>query len=273
MVEPKIILITGASSGIGKATAKRLIKDGLTLYVAARRVEAMKELEDLGATIIEMDITEDDEIVAAISKIDSEHDGVDVLVNNAGIAVYGAIEDVSIEDARKQFEVNMFGMARLTQLVLPAMRKKGSGTIINVSSVAGKTYTPMGAWYHASKHAVEGWSDCLRMEVEALGIDVVIIEPGGIKTEFGDNLSKSLMKRSGNTAYASLAEKIKRMSESFDKDHSSSPDVVANVISKAIKAQKPNTRYHVGYMSSTGLFIRKWLSDRMFDKVIRMQLK
>ncbi|MEM6431987.1 MAG: SDR family NAD(P)-dependent oxidoreductase, partial [Deinococcota bacterium] len=150
----QIALVTGASSGIGKATAKQLLADGLTVYVAARRVEKMDDLKELGAIPLKMDITQDDDIRAVVDTITQQNGGVDVLVNNAGYAIYGAVEDIPIEDARRQFEVNIFGLARLTQLVLPHMRDKRAGKIINISSVGGKIYTLLGAWYHATKHAL-----------------------------------------------------------------------------------------------------------------------
>ena len=182
----KTVLITGASSGIGKDTAKTLIAQGYTVYVAARRLEKMAELETLGAIAIKMDITNDNDIKNVVNRINANHGGVDILINNAGFGMYGAMEDTSIDDARYQFEVNLFGLARLTQLVLPYMRAQRSGTIVNVSSMGGKVYTPLGSWYHATKHALEGWSDCLRLELAAFNINVVVIQPGAIQTEFGD---------------------------------------------------------------------------------------
>jgi short-subunit dehydrogenase len=172
------VLVTGASSGIGKETAKTLLADGYAVYVAARRVDRMSELEQLGATALAMDITNDEDIVAAVKRITAERDGIDVLINNAGFGMYGAMEDTTLDDARYQFEVNLFGLARLTQLALPYMRDRGAGKIVNISSVGGKIYTPLGAWYHATKHALEGWSDSLRLELKPLGIDVIVIEPG-----------------------------------------------------------------------------------------------
>lgn len=172
-----IILVTGASSGIGKATALRLLQQGHTVYVAARRLEAMQELQAHGAISLRMDITQEADIKAVVQRITQEYGGVDVLVNNAGFGMYGSVEETTIEDARYQFEVNLFGMARLTQLLIPSMRARGKGTIINLSSMGGKIYTPLGAWYHATKHAVEGWSDCLRIELQQFGIHVVVIDP------------------------------------------------------------------------------------------------
>lgn len=196
------VLVTGASSGMGKATAMKLLRDGYTVYAVARRVEQMRDLEELGATVVAVDVTKDDELVKLVGSIGG---GVDVLVNNAGFGLYGAVEDTTIDDARYQFEVNLFAMARLTQLVLPGMRARRTGRIVNLSSMGGKVYTPLGAWYHASKHAVEGWSDCLRLELKPFGIDVVVIEPGIVATEFGSVLAGPVLERSGQGAYAELA--------------------------------------------------------------------
>lgn len=273
MKNKKVILVTGASSGIGKATAKQLLEDGHTVYVAARRLEKMKDLEELGATAIKMDITVEEDIQDVVSTIRENHDGVDVLVNNAGYAIYGAVEDTSIDDARRQFEVNIFGLARLTQLILPTMRERKSGKIINVSSMGGKIYTPLGAWYHATKHALEGWSDCLRLELKQFGIDVVIIEPGIIETEFGDVMSGPMMERSGGTAYAGLAKAVsKSAADSYKKGGGSPPSVVADTISKAVASDKPKTRYAVGKLARPMIFLRKYLSDKLFDKAVMSQV-
>lgn len=265
----KVALVTGASSGIGKATAKQLLSDGLIVYVAARRIEKMKDLEALGAIAVKMDVTEESEMVNCVKMIQDQHGGVDILVNNAGYAIYGAMEDTSMEDARRQFEVNIFGLARMTQLVLPYMREKGSGTIINISSMGGKIYTPLGSWYHATKHALEGWSDCLRLELAPFGIDVVIIEPGAIKTEFGEVMIQPMLDRSGEGPYSALAHKMAKATQgTYEKGGASSPEVIAGVISKAVKANKPKTRYVAGKMAKPVMFLRKYLSDRMFDRMI-----
>ncbi|MGL5834338.1 MAG: oxidoreductase [Waterburya sp.] len=265
----KVALVTGASSGIGKAISKQLINDGLIVYVAARRVEKMLDLEELGAIALKMDITQEQDIKEVIEQIEKKHNGVDILVNNAGYALLGAMEDTSIEDARRQFEVNLFGLANLTKLVLPSMRAKKSGKIINISSIGGKIYNPLGSWYHATKHALEGWSDCLRLELAPFNIDVVIIEPGIIQTEFGDVTIPAMMKRSGNSAYSAMAKKIEEMIKSYnDLGNASDPFVIAKVVSQAIKAKKPKTRYVAGKLARPLILMRKLLSDRIFDKII-----
>lgn len=275
MKTKKVILVTGASSGIGKVTALQLIKDGHIVYGAARRITKMKDLEDAGGHSIGMDVLEEDQMQAAIKRIIDEQGRIDVLVNNAGYAIYGSVEDITIDEARRQFEVNIFGLARLTQLVLPHMREKKSGSIINVSSVGGKIFSPLGAWYHATKHALEGWSDCLRIEVNQFGIDVVIIEPGAIKTEFVDVLNQPMLDRSANGPYEELAKAVdKAGNEAYNnKSRHSGPEVVAKTISIAVSAAKPKTRYATGKLSGTLLFMRKWFSDRVFQKVLMSQMK
>jgi len=207
----KIVLVTGASSGIGQATAVLLNKKGYLVYAAARRIEKMKHLEDQGIRTIKMDVTCDDEMVAGVDKIMQEQGRIDILVNNAGYGSYGAIEDVPLAEAHRQFEVNVFGLARLCQLALPHMRKNHYGKIVNISSMGGKLHTPLGGWYHSTKYALEGLSDCLRLEVQEFGVDVIIIEPGIIKSEWGDIAIDAMLNTSGHTAYCPLAQAEARM--------------------------------------------------------------
>lgn len=270
----QVIFITGASSGIGKVTALQLIKDGHIVYGAARRVEQMQDLVDAGGHALKLDVMDNDNIKQVVAQILSEQGKIDVLINNAGYAVYGAIEDTSATDYRRQFDVNLFGVAEVTKAVLPGMRDNNKGRIINVSSVGGKIYSPLGAWYHATKHALEGWSDCLRLELEQFGIDVVIIEPGLIKTEFGDVMNAPLVERSGNGPYAKMTKSVvDAMEASYEKDEASPPSVIAEVISKAVSAAKPKTRYSAGKFATMLLFLRKWTSDRFFDKAVMSQVK
>ena len=272
MKTQKVILITGASSGMGKDAALTLIKEGHIVYGAARRVEKMKELEAAGGHALAMDITKEDQVIAAVNQVIQENGRIDVLVNNAGYAVYGAVEDTDMNDARRQFEVNLFGLARLTQEVLPHMREQHSGKIINITSIGGKIYTPLGAWYHATKHALEGWSDCLRLEVKGFGIDVVIVEPGAIQTEFGDVMMQPMIDRSSKGPYADITNKFTNaISRAFEKGDSSPASVISNVISKAIQSNKPKTRYAKGKYAGPMLFMRRWLSDRAFDRVLMSQ--
>ncbi len=270
----KTALVTGASSGMGKDIAKRLIKDGFQVYVAARNVEKMSDLAGLGARPLRLDVTNEDEIKAAVDTILAEVGGVDVLVNNAGFGLYGPVEEITLDEARYQFEVNLFGAARLTQLLLPSMRAKRAGTIVNITSMGGKIYSVLGAWYHATKHALEGWSDCLRLEVAQFGIRVVIVEPGVIETGFGDAASSNLLKRSEHGPYAKLAKAVANsIANTYGKGTGSPGTVIADVVSEAVKARKPKTRYAAGKYAKMLLGMRRWLSDRAFDGIIMSQTK
>jgi short-subunit dehydrogenase len=266
----KTVLITGASSGIGKATAKELVEKGYTVYTAARRVEKMEDLRDLGCVPLKMDITMEEDIEAVVERIRKEQGGVDILINNAGFGTQGSIEETSIEDARYQFDVNLFGLARLTQLVLPYMRENRFGKIVNISSIGGKIYVPLGGWYHATKHALEGWSDCLRTEVKQFGIDVVIVEPGAIGTEFNDVFVGPMLERSGDGPYKELAHGIASYAREVERrpNGASPPSVIADTIVKALTARRPKTRYAAGKLAKPILFARRWTSDRMFDRLI-----
>jgi NAD(P)-dependent dehydrogenase (short-subunit alcohol dehydrogenase family) len=270
----EVVLVTGASSGIGEATARQLLDDGYTVYAAARRVEKMKPLEDAGASLLEMDVTDDEQMVAGMRRIIDECGRVDVLVNNAGYGSYGAIEDVPLAEARYQFEVNLFGLARLIQLALPYMRAQRSGRIVNVSSMGGKIHEALGGWYHATKYAVEGLSDSLRLELEEFGIDVIVIQPGGIKTDWGDIAADKLLEASRDSAYSRQAELQARLLRYSESDLPlSDPAVVASDISRAVRSRRPRTRYATGYGAKPILFIRKWASDRMMDWVMRSMLR
>ena len=273
MSNPKqVVLITGASSGMGKATAKLLLTEGFTVYATARRVDKMNDLKASGAKVISMDVTDDQSMVDAVNQIIREQGRIDVLFNNAGYGSFGAVEDVSIEEARRQFEVNLFGLGRLTQLVLPHMRNQKSGVIINNSSMGGKIYTPLGAWYHATKHALEGFSDCLRLEVAQFGIKVVVVEPGNIETEWGGIMLDHVKKSSEHSAYRTYVNAFVKLMGNFE-GKGSSPDVIARVVLKAIRAKQPKTRYVAGAMATPFLLMRKLLSDRMFDRLLSGMMK
>ena len=203
----KVILLTGASSGIGYQTTENLAKEGHVVYGAARRIEKMETLKQFGVKPIYLDATDEESIKSAIDTIIGNEGRIDVLINNAGYGSFGAVEDVDISEAKMQFEVNLFGLARLLQLVLPHMRKQKSGRIINVSSMGGRLTTYFGAWYHATKYALEAFSDALRMEVSDFGIDVSLIEPGGIKTDWGIIAANKLANSAKGGAYEKEAMK------------------------------------------------------------------
>lgn len=275
MKTKKVVLITGASSGMGKDAALHLVGERHIVYGAARRIELMNEIVAAGGFALKMDVTEEEQIVSGVNQIMNDQGRIDVLVNNAGYGLYGAVEDISIEEAKRQFEVNIFGLARITKEVLPQMRERKSGTIINISSMGGKMYTPLGAWYHATKHALEGWSDCLRLELKSFNINVVLVEPGAIDTEFGEVMYEPMLKRSGQGHYRDMAQRVARATkEMYEKKGGSSPtSVITNLISKAIRAKRPKTRYVGGKWAKPMMFVRKYFGDRIFDATLMSQFK
>lgn len=262
----KVILITGASSGIGYQTAQKLAEQGHKVYGTARRVEKMSPLEKFGVTPLKLDVTDQVSIDAAIKQVIAESGRIDVLINNAGYGSYGAIEDVAIAEAKQQFEVNLFGLASLTKAVLPYMRKQKSGRIINTSSMGGRLVSYFGAWYHATKYAVEAFSDALRMEVKPFGIDVVLIEPGGIKTNWGFIAADHLERSGKDGAYAAATKKTAAgMRKQYSGSMMSDPKVIANAMSKAVNRRRPRTRYVVGMGAKPLIFMHAILPARAFD--------
>jgi NAD(P)-dependent dehydrogenase (short-subunit alcohol dehydrogenase family) len=266
----KTALVTGASSGIGEATALALAAAGSTVYAAARRVERMEHLKEHGIRPLAMDVTDEESLRSGVDRVVRETGRIDVLVNNAGYGSFGALEDVPMAEARSQFDVNVFGAARLTQLVLPHMRSNRSGTIVNVTSMGGKIHTPLGAWYHATKFALEALSDCLRLELAPFGIDVVVIEPGGIRTEWAGIAAEKVRAVSSVGAYAPQGDAVARVltSERTWK-RSSPPELIGRTIARAVAARRPRTRYAVGYGARPLLAARRLLPDRAYDVLIR----
>ncbi|EIM30191.1 oxidoreductase (plasmid) [Microvirga lotononidis] len=241
-----VALVTGASSGMGKDIARRLITEGYTVYGAARRVERMADLQAAGAMAVALDVTDDASAVAAIDRILREQSRIDVLINAAGYGQYGALEDVPIAEGRRQIETNLIGLARIVQLCLPHMRSRGSGKIVNISSIGGKFALPLGGWYHASKFALEGYSDALRHEVRQFGIDVIVIEPGGIASEWEGIAREEAERHSGHGAYADMVAKLRKMQGR----KAPPPSLVSDLVVRALKARRPAVRYSRGLMSA-----------------------
>lgn len=260
----KVILVTGASAGIGKECSLSLIKRGHVVYGAARRVDQMQDIVAAGGHALQMDITNEKDIIQAIEHILKEQGRIDVLVNNAGYGEYGPIEDVSIDAARRQFDVNIFGLARITKEVIPHMRRAGKGTIINMSSMGGKVYAPYFGWYQASKHALEGWSDCLRLELNPFNIKVAIIEPGVIRTDFTDVALPPMIERSKGGPYEkSVAKFVQTWTEM---EQGGSPvSVIADVVVKASESSNPQRRYVAGKIAKELIFVRSWFGDAVMD--------
>lgn len=272
----KAVLITGCSTGIGRATAQRLARGGRTVYATARRLDAIRDLENSGCKILALDVCDEASMAAAVARIEEEQGAVGVLINNAGYGSEGPFEEVPMEEIRRQFETNVFGLIRLTQLALPAMRRQGWGKIVNLSSMGGRLTFPGGAFYHATKYALEAMSDALRFEVQGFGIDVIIIEPGAIKTEFGDTaVARVDALARPDSPYDAFRENLKvRIREAYDGPMArlggTSEDVAA-VIERAIAAARPQTRYLITPGARLLWGLRRMLPDRVFDSFLRSQ--
>lgn len=270
MKSSKIILITGASSGIGFDAAQTLAQQGHKVYAAARRVERMEPLKAHGVQVLRMDVTDETSMIQGVEAVIQAEGRIDVLVNNAGYGYFGAIENVPLEEARRQLEVNVFGLARLTQLVLPYMRKQGSGRIINTSSIAGKMVFYMGGWYNVTKYSVEAFSDALRMETKPFGIDVVMIEPGAIKTDWGIIASKHLKESSAGTVYEEIGTQwANNMEWFYNTNMLSKPSVIAKAISRAVNSRHPRARYCLGRFSIVGRLAHAFMPARWWDAMMR----
>lgn len=270
MMKEKVILITGASSGIGYDAAQTLARQGHRVYAAARRVEKMEPLKEFGAKVIRMDVTDEASMQQGVEAVMKAEGRLDVLVNNAGYGFFGAIETVPMEVARRQLEVNVFGLARLTQLVLPYMRKQGGGRIVNTASIAGKMVFYMGGWYNVTKYSVEAFSDALRMEMKPFGIDVVMVEPGAIKTDWGIIAARHLKETSLGTVYEELGTQWAHNMDWFYRTNLlSSPKVITQAISRAVNSRRPKARYCRGRFSIIGRVAHSLLPARWWDAIMR----
>lgn len=269
--EQQVVLITGTASGIGEATAKLLIEEGHIVYGGDIQFEKNKWLDEAGGHSLDMDVTSSTMVAAGVDRVIAEQGRIDVLFNNAGFGMYAPIEEASIEDAKWQFEVNVFGYANLVKEVLPHMRAQGDGLIINNTSMGGKIWLGgLGGWYHASKHALEGWSDVLRFEVREFGVDVVIIEPGAIDTNFGAVAQVYADRYREDTVYEHLYAPMDAMREQMESEdgggfQAADPIVIAEVVSQAMNAKKPDIRYARGPLANELIIFRDIFGDRVFD--------
>lgn len=267
----KVILITGASSGIGFDAARTLAKEEHRVYAAARRVQLMEPLRADGVVPIRMDVTDEASMQGGVRSVLEKEGRIDVLVNNAGYGYFGAVETVPMDEARRQQEVNVFGLARLCQLVLPTMRAQGSGRIINVASIAGKTVLLYGGWYHVSKYSVEALSDAMRMELKPFGIDVVLIEPGMIGTDWGKIAADHLTESCRGTAYEPTGSAMgDNMRTLYASRWPSAPSVVTRALVRAVDSCRPKVRYRIGRGAGTMVFFHSILPARWWDAMNRM---
>jgi NAD(P)-dependent dehydrogenase (short-subunit alcohol dehydrogenase family) len=264
------VLITGCSTGIGRATAQRLARAGMTVYASARRPESIEDLQAAGCRTLALDVTDEDSMRAAVEEVERAEGAVGALVNNAGYSQSGAVETVPLDDVRRQFETNVFGLLRMSQLVLPGMRREGRGRIVNISSMGGKLTFPGGGIYHATKHAVEAISDAMRFEVRGFGVDVVVIEPGLIRTRFGDAAVASVPTEDGPYAEfnQAVAAATARVYDGPLGRLGAGPDAVAKVIERALTAGRPRARYKVTASARVLMGQRALLPDRAWDAVV-----
>jgi NADP-dependent 3-hydroxy acid dehydrogenase YdfG len=277
--DPGAVLITGCSSGIGQETARRLAAKGWTVYATARRPEQLGELEKAGCRTLALDVTDEGSMRAAVEAVEAEHGAVGALVNNAGYSLSGAVETLAMDEVRREFETNVFGLVRMCQLVLPAMREAGRGRIVNLSSMGGKLTFPGGGAYHASKYAVEAFSDALRFEVAGFGVGVVIVEPGLILTRFGETAAGSVAAAApaaeGDDAYDHFNAKVGATTlaayEGPMARLGAGPEAVAQVIERAIEARRPRPRYKVTASARVLMGQRRLVSDRTWDAIMRTQ--
>ena len=268
--EPKVILVTGASSGIGREAALQMAAKGHKVYGAARRENQIPA----PVIALHMDVTDEASVEAALQTILEKEGRLDVLVNNAGYGYFGPLEHVSLEEARKQLDVNLFGMASLTRRVIPLMREQGGGRIVNISSVAGRMCFYFGGWYNISKYAVEAFSDVLRMETKPFGIDVAIVEPGFAKTEWGTIAADHLRESTRDTLYEEMAESEARLlGYAFGRMKFPGPTAVAKAVAKASLSRRPRLRYHPGGGGVALLILRKLMPARWWDAMLRGALK
>ena len=271
----KAVLITGCSTGIGRATAEHLAARGHTVYATARRVDAVADLEAKGCRALALDVTDEASMRAAVEAVVAEHGAVGALVNNAGYSQSGALETLDMDDVRRQFETNVFGLLRMSQLCLPGMREQRRGRIVNISSMGANFVFPGGGIYHATKYAVDAMSDALRFEVRAFGVDVVIVQPGLIRTAFGETAASGTPSEADGPYAKFNATVAKTTREVYEEGPlaklGGGPEAVAKVIEKAITTAKPKPRYRVTPSAAILVNQRRVMTDRMWDAMLRTQ--
>ncbi|MDX2168269.1 MAG: oxidoreductase [Deltaproteobacteria bacterium] len=275
MAIAKAVLITGCSTGIGRATAVQLAAKGWSVYATARRVESVADLAEQGCKLLPLDVCDEASMQAAVHHVEAAEGAIGVLINNAGYGSEGPVEEVPMDEVRRQFETNVFGLLRLTQLALPGMRRQRWGRVVNLSSMGGRMTLPGGGIYHATKYAIEALSDALRFEVRGFGVDVIVVEPGAIKTEFGNTAIARVEALGGSDDYAgfrdALKQNIRNAYEGPMAAFAVGPEAVARVIERAVASRRPRTRYVITAGAKMLIGLRGWLPDRTFDAFLRTQ--
>jgi NAD(P)-dependent dehydrogenase (short-subunit alcohol dehydrogenase family) len=272
----KAVLITGCSTGIGAETARHLAAKGWTVYATARRPETLVDLADTGCKTLALDVTDEASMTAAVNQVTEAEGAIGVLINNAGYSQSGAIESIELDSVRRQFETNVFGLIRMSQLCLPGMRGQGWGRIVNIGSMGGKLTFPGGGIYHATKYSVEAISDALRFEVRGFGVNVVLIEPGLITTEFGNAAVASIDEGVADDGpYGKFNHHVGKMTAGAYEGPlaklGGGPDAVAKKIEKAISSNRPRPRYTVTPSARLSIAQRKLVTDRGWDRLMRTQ--
>jgi NAD(P)-dependent dehydrogenase (short-subunit alcohol dehydrogenase family) len=282
MKAESVALVTGSSSGIGFETALHLARNGYKTYASMRNLEKSKDItqvatrEKLPVEVVQLDVDEDSSVKQAVDKIVATEDQrIDVLVNNAGYGLFGALEDLSIAEMKAQFETNFFGVIRVTQQVIPVMRKQKGGTIVNISSVGGRIGIPGLSAYHSTKFALEGLSESISYELEPFGIKVVLIEPGFIRTNIMNSSIIAKKAQDQKSPYFSLTQQLERSFKAamVNTSASSTPEVVAKVVVQAITSESPKLRYVVGNDAASIIQARTTLSDTEFGGLIKQQIQ
>jgi NAD(P)-dependent dehydrogenase (short-subunit alcohol dehydrogenase family) len=261
----KVAVVTGASAGMGKAIVRQLLGDGWIVYGGARRADQMADLTAAGAKALKLDVTDEASMTDFVDTVLFAEGRIDALVNNAGYGSYGAVEDVPLSEARRQFDVNTFGLARMSQLVLPTMRKQRSGRIVNITSMGGRIWSPFGAWYHATKHAVEVLSDVMDFEARPFGVRVVVVQPGGVATEWGAIAAQNLRVTLQHSEYRENGSLVANVLENTK---GASPVVIARVVSRALSTARPRRRYAAPFDAKALIFLRWLLPEGAWAKLI-----
>ena len=269
------VLVTGCSTGIGRAIAEELLRQGHTVWATARKPDTLTELADRGARVTGLDVTDEASMAAAVAEVEAAHGSVGTLVNNAGFGEYGAVEEVDMDKVRAMFETNVFGLARMCQLVLPGMRRAGRGRIVNIGSMGGRFTFPMGGYYHATKYAVEALTDALRVEVKQFGIDVSLVEPGVTRSSFVEKSTDSDGMDAGDpdSPYAAMRASVARSNTQAyaNRMMAASAESVAEVVASAVAADRPRTRYLLTPAAKLMAATHTVAGDRVWDRMMARQ--
>ncbi len=269
------VLVTGCSSGIGQAAAESLVRAGHIVYATARRPDTLAGIASLGARTLALDVTDEASMTAVVEQVVAEHGQVGTLVNNAGYGEYGTIEETDLDDVRRMFETNVFGLARLTQLVLPGMRAARRGRIVNIGSMGGRITFPLGGYYHATKYAVEAITDALRNEVRGFGVDVVLVEPGVTRSGFEETISSSdALAAQDDSPYAAMRTSVtKSNTDAYANPRvAASAQSVADAVVRVVEADRPRTRYLLTPAAKGMVAARTLGGDRVWDRIVKQQL-